>query len=103
MSFDFFLAGNQLCHFRLDGRKITFFNGNVFARIHIVVETALNSRPDAELNARIKLLQGFRHQVRTGMPVSMFALFIVPLKQFHGSIPKYGTAQILRFPVHPGG
>ncbi|MPN49786.1 hypothetical protein SDC9_197408 [bioreactor metagenome] len=58
-----FLGSDQLHHFVLDSRKIGLFDGHSFARIHIIVETVLNSRPNTEFYSGIKYLQRFRHQV----------------------------------------
>ncbi|MPM33025.1 hypothetical protein SDC9_79592 [bioreactor metagenome] len=56
-----FFSRNKFHHFLFDGGKIGFFNGDAFARVHIVVKPVLNSRADTKFYTRIKLLQGLCH------------------------------------------
>ena len=72
----FFLC-SQFQHFSFNGWKIAFFNHS-FTRIHIIVESVLDSRSDTKLDTRIKFLQSFRQQVCTCMPKRMFTFFIIP-------------------------
>ena len=64
LTFDFFFFSYQFQHLCFDCCEITFFDCS-FTRIYVIVESILDSRTDTELDARIKFLQCFSHQVST--------------------------------------
>ena len=62
---DFFVAFDDFVHFFFNLGKI-FSRERLFAR-EVVIETVFNERANRYLNVRPQLLNGFGHNVRTGV------------------------------------
>ncbi len=81
-------ACHELLHLLLNLLEVSIFEGYAFGWIDIVVEAILDSRTNTELDTWPKLLECLCHQVRRGVPESVFSFGIVPLVEHEGSIGK---------------
>ncbi|CCY16785.1 uncharacterized protein BN773_00858 [Prevotella sp. CAG:755] len=89
----------ELGHLLFDGLEVAFLDDNALGGHHVVIETAFNGRSDAELNAGIEFLQGFRHEVGRSVPKGMLAFLVVPLVKLDGRVVRDGTVQFHGFTV----
>ena len=92
-----FLTG-QLHHLGFDSRKVGF--GDRHGRVDVVVETVLDGRADAELDAGVERFERFGQQVRRGVPEGVLALFVLPLVELDGGIFVDGARQVDRRAVY---
>ena len=92
-----FLTG-QLHHLGFDSRKVGF--GDRHGRVDVVVETVLDGRTDAELDAGVERFERFGQQVRRGVPEGVLALFVLPLVELDGGIFVDGARQVDRRAVY---
>ena len=83
--------------------QVTFLDNHPVTRVHVIIESVLDGRPDAELDARIKLLQCLGQQVRARVPESVLTLFIFPFIKDEAGIFVDRAVQIHRFAVHAAG
>ena len=99
LTFDLLFLSHQFQHFSFDSRKIAFFDNSV-TRIHVIVESILDSRSDTELDAGIQFLQSFSHQVGTRVPECMLTFFVFPLEKLDSRILVDRTAQVPNLTIH---
>ena len=76
----------ELHHLRLDSGEIGIFDDYSLGGHDVVIETALDSGSDTELDTRIEFLQRLRHEVGRGMPEGMFRLRVLPLESLNTSV-----------------
>ena len=94
-----FLRG-QFLHLLFNLREVAFLYALPIGQQHVIKETTLYSRTEAELNARIKLLQGLSQQVSTCMPEGVLALFVIPLVKFDFCVLRDRAVQLHGLTVH---
>ena len=91
----------KFTHLLLDAWEIVLRNDLPFGRHHVVEESVFNSRAEAELYARIELLQGFCQQVGRGVPEGVFAFFVFKLVELDRSVLCDRPVQLLCLTIDP--
>ena len=97
------LLGGEFLHLLFDGCKIGLADLLAVGQEYIVVETILDSRTEAELDAGIELLQRLCKQVCAGVPEGVFSLLIVPFIEHQFSIFSNGAVEFHGLTVHATG
>ena len=92
------LGTGKLLHLLFDFRQVGLRNG--YGRIHVVVETVLDARPNAELDARIEAFERFGQQVRRSVPESGLTFGVFPFVELHGGILIDGHGEVHHLAVH---
>ena len=98
MPADRLFSGCQFGHFGLDGCQVGLLDYRL-ARVYVIVEAVLDGGPDAELYARVHLLQRLCQQVRARVPEGVFALGIVPFVEDDSRILVDGACQVIGLTV----
>ena len=105
----YFLAYNglvlvgQLEHLVFNLLEVAFANLFSVGKQHIVEESVLDGGTEAELNARIELLQSLGEEVGTGVPEGVLALFVLELIELDACVGVDGTVEFRGFAIHATG
>ena len=94
------LVAGELLHLLFDSREIGFGDGR--RGIDVVVESVLDGGADAELDARVEVLEGLGQQVRRRVPEGVLALVVVPLVEFDRSVGFDRARHVYRRAVYRG-
>ncbi len=91
----------ELLHLSLYLGEVVFRDGLTLGRHHIVEETILDGRAEAELDAGIQLLQRLGKQVGRRVPEGVLAFVVVELIQFDGSVGIDGAVEFCCLTINP--
>ena len=97
---DGLLGPGQLLHFLFDFRQVAL--GDRGRGVHVVVESVLDARADAELDARVERFERFGHQVGRRVPECLLAFGVFPFVQLDLRVGDDGTVQVHDFAVDRG-
>ena len=92
-------AAGQLDHLIFNFPQICFHKLPV-AQVHIVVETVLDGRSDAELDAGIQCFERFGHQVAGGVPEHVLGLAVLPFVKLDRRVFVDRAFEIVNLVVH---
>ena len=91
----------QFEHLSLDFGEVVLRDHLSFGRHDVIEEAVLDGRSEAELNAGIKLLQGFGKQMRRRVPEGVLALFVLKLVECNRRVFVDGAVQFYGLTVNP--
>ena len=89
-TYHFLVLLGEFCHLLLNLGEVCVGQG-VATGVDIIVETCLNSRANAELHARVQLLQGLGEQVCRCVPEGVLAFGVLPLEELDIAIHTNGA------------
>ncbi len=87
------LLAGELQHLVLDGLEIGIRQGAA-VHVHVIVETVLDGRADAELDTGEEGLEGLGHQVGRTVPEHFLGLVILPFEETDAHILRDGTEHV---------
>ena len=96
LNLDVFL--DDLLHLGFDLCEVVVGDG--LRQLHIIIEAVIHSRADGELCARVQAVYRLRHDVGRGVPICLFALFIVKRQNLYLAIFVEHGAQVAHLAVH---
>ena len=89
---------DDLLHLGFDLCEVVVGDG--LRQLHIIIEAVIHSRTDGELCARVQAVYRLRHDVGRGVPICLFALFIVKRQNLYLAIFVEHGAQVAHLAVH---
>ena len=95
-----FVLTCQLYHLILDVLEISLAYLLAIGKQHIIEESILDGRTEAELDTGIQLLQSFCQQVGTGMPEGMLTLLVLKFIEVDSSILIDRAIEFHRLSIH---